>query len=250
MPDLFTPDTGLKENFDGTITEAEWVQSDLGGGYGLALTIDADDGELAFVRLGVGRDWISVDGGETLVNERNSNARFNERTTYWRWIAAAMRAGGKDELQKMSNERYGGNGPCVAEFWRGWRFHFDVVNEPGRRPDEQGNWRNVEGGIPALRPVKFIGRVDSHQPNLTAADTATATSTPTAPTNGAGAISDVDMINLKVLAKTHDDYGRFADAVMEATAESGEPFFKVREVMTAIASQDFYDTLRAAQAGV
>jgi len=236
MPDLFTPDTGLKENFDGTITDATWAQSDLGAGFGLALTIDADDGDLAFVRLGAGRDWISVDGGVTLVNETNRNARFNERSGYWRWIAAAMKAGANTDLQQRSKERFNGEGPLHAEFWVGYRFHFDVVNEPGRRPDEQGNWHDVEGGIPAIRPVKYLGRESAQSPSQP---------TTTATNGNDSDISETDMINLKVLAKQHDDYGKFADAVMETVSENGEPFFKVRNVMTAIARKEFYETLRA-----
>ena len=150
------PDTGLKEDYNGTIASAMFTQNTQGTNqnYSLQLVVDADDGEQAIIRLGVGKSWSSYDGGETVVGA-TSTARFHQSTAYWRFITAANTSGAGEEMAKR-NEAYGLLGPCHANFWVGMRFHFDVaIDHNAQTQNETGQWVKVEGDAPT-RPWTSI----------------------------------------------------------------------------------------------
>jgi hypothetical protein len=242
-----SPDSGLKEDFTGTIFEAEWVQGQRGG-YSLQLKILADDEEVVQVNLGAGKDWVSYDGGES-VKGPGPRAKFNERSGMWRWISAAVKAGAGDELKRRDRERFNGKGPLYAAVWLGLRFHFDVVKEPGDRPDEKGEWKPVEGGIPAIRPVKYLGSGEESEKETPKVETQKLTRTKrpaptTTPSNGAD-ISENDLEILKGLATRHNDYGQFADAVMETEDSAGVVFAKNRNVMMRLSREEWFEELRS-----
>jgi hypothetical protein len=243
--DPFKGDTGLKDDYDGTITAAEFLQ-DQRSKWTLQLTVHADDDEEPGIRLGLfGDTWTSYDGGET-VEGPTKKATFDARSAYHRFMAAAMKAGAEDELRDRSNDIYGGRGPMHAALWVGLRFHFDVINVPGNRQNEAGEWVKAEGGIPVVLPTKFLGTASA--PSATSAaptSSPASTTTPAAQSNGAGSdIHPDDLAVLKVHASSLE-YAAFADKVMTLNGQDGQSMLKNKPVMAALANKDWYESLKS-----
>jgi hypothetical protein len=258
--DPFKPGTGLKDDYDGTVKEAEFVQTQQGS-WALNLTIEAEDGDSPELRLGVGgkaSGWTSFDGGETIENEGKARATFNERTGYARFIGAAMKSGAEDVLRSRSTELYGGRGPMNAGLWVGLAFHFEVVHVPSQRPDEEGTWKDVEGGIPTVLPVKYLG--DSvPQPGKSAGtgdvktgrastkgNPGSSQSTQSSLTNsesGLPAIHHQDLIILHQLANDLD-YGSFVDQVMTLKDQGGVSMTRNKAVMAKLGDESWYEELK------
>lgn len=248
MKDEFSGDTGLKENFDGTITSPEFTQSQRGN-WGLHFTIAADDGEEVERTYSVGgadKGWTSYDGGETIEGP-SAKARFHVRSSIQKFIDDCMTAGAGDALRERSKTQFNSRGPFHAALWNGLRFHWDVVQRTEPSRTESGEWVDKETDV--MVPVKFLGVAggvqQSPQPAAQAAptgDSQAASQAAVAASNGAD-IHEMDLKMLKGLAKSANDHGNFADLVMEAADHAGEPFIKNKAVMKKIGQEDFYNGL-------
>src|SRR5215469_499777 len=139
MADEFTGDSGMKDDWDGVITDAHWHQQERGN-WSLQLISQADDGEEVEHRpLSVGgtdKGWVSYDTAE-MQNERGTNTKFHERSAIQQFINIVMKLDGADVvLRERSAGLYNRRGPMFANLWVGLRFHWDVVEETSRRPKE------------------------------------------------------------------------------------------------------------------
>lgn len=219
-----SPDSGLKEDFDGTITfETRWNQFE-GGNFTLDLKIQADDGDTVFVRgLGAGKNWTSYDGGESIQGP-TSKAKFHAKTGMWKWIAAATKAGAGDYLRAKDAELGGGNGRTFAKVWDGLRFHFDVVDEQGTKRDDDGNFRDAT--VQVIRPTAFLGNGDAP---------ATSNGNSTTPASIASVLREV--------AQKATSYKEFGDLAMEALEKLPADQRKAGYIQ--IADEAYYESLKA-----
>lgn len=252
MSDAFDPfkfDIGLKDDYDGMVSSGEFEQSQRGN-WGCKVTVQADDGEAPEIVLGLGKDWVSYDGGQT-VEGPTPKSRFNERSGWAKFLASAMTAGAKDELYKRS-ATYDNRGPMHASLLNGMRFHFDVIHEPGQRPGDDGVWKDVEGGIPVVRPTKYLGLANGAPSNTAPVSTpqpvqaAQPATTSPETTNGAthNDIHPDDLRTLKISAATSDNHESFADTVMGLKKTDGTPMLKDKSIMTQLASREWYESLK------
>jgi hypothetical protein len=261
MADEFDPfkgGSGLKENFDGTITRVQFVKDAQARNWSAQMHIVADDQEEIEPKYGLGSGWSSFDGGDSVEHENKSpHTLFNNQTAYWGWIAAAMGSGAEDLLRER-NKACDNRGPQFASLWEGLRFHFDIVQAPIRVPvvgedgKQTGEWK--DSTTPRLIPQKFLG-LQGDQGSQTAAPTAstattagTASSTTTASTGGstngvAGSLSAEDSAKLKVLARSNT-FAEFVDAVMGLTDSNGVSMLENREVMAALSQESFYESMK------
>lgn len=246
--DFWSPDPGLKDDFDGVVYGGEWIQGTTGT-WSAVLNIIADDEDDVKVFLNLGpssKDWKSVDGGESIVGA-HPRQKLHERSAMWQWIKAAMAAGARDELFRRDQEDFGGKGPFHIAIWNGLEFHYDVVEEDGRVRNDAGDW--VAGKVKVLRPTKYLGNGEEAKPApkaRTSSRTAPSSTSPanTSATNGHG-ISEADLHILRELAGRHPDRGAFADAVLETPDSSGNPFIKNTNVIKAMSREDWYEELKA-----
>jgi hypothetical protein len=235
------PDSGLKEGpFDGVIYKAEFAQGQ-SGRWSLQLEILADDEDVVKVALGVGNDWASYDGGETIQGP-SSRKKFSDRSGMWRWISAANQAGAVGELKRRDVEDFHGKGPLTAAIWHGLKFTFDQVKEPGDRPNAEGVWVAVEGGIPAIRPVKFIPETENTEVPKAAKPAKSAKPTSTA-SNGANGLSEDQEQHLVDIAQIASNYNDFSERVMEGV--HGWDAGVKREVFLKMADESWYEGLKA-----
>ena len=239
--DLLTPDTGLKEDFDGEIYEAEWVQGQ-SGRWSLQVKILADDEEEVKVILGAGKDWKSVDGGESVVGP-SARARFHRNTGYWRWIEAAMDVGAREEMVKR-NKEYDGAGPRFGKYWRFMRFHFDVVAVPSGKQDALGNWQdNDENGKPYTRdvilPMRYLGLSGPEEEAPKAApqpSTSPARTRSTSSKAATGLTPEVEG-ELRAMAKSAGSYEDWAEVAFEK-------FHENKDVLKKLGSEEYYEYLK------
>ena len=237
MPfDPFIGDTGLKDDYDGTIDSALFVQSDQGS-WQLQLVIKADDGEEPVIKLGIGAKsgFTSYDGGES-VQGPSTESRFNSSTGYFKFLNAAMRCGAAEELKTRSARLYDDHGPMHANSWVGLRFHFDVIYDlnANRPNDETGKWEKIKDeqgnvvGAPVITPTKYLGVAES------------------LPANGQGSLMDnADLEKLTTAAQSSESYSQFAMMVMELIDADGNPMAKNKTVMSRLADQTWYEGLRS-----
>lgn len=192
--DLFTPETGLIDDFDFTVDSA-WFTTDASYNDGETLLLklngptDNPDQPETTLQYSCGNGWEAADNGKRAVREDGKKRRFNQSSGIWKLVEAAMNCGAEDVLRKRGN-------PMEASMWQGLKFHMKRI--------EQG-----EGQFKTTRPlpVQFLGEVGEG-----GAAVATATASPEqkapAASNGAG-LSKVLEVKLKKLAKdcaTHEDF--------------------------------------------
>jgi hypothetical protein len=239
VPEEFRFDTGLKDNWDGTIVSAAWEQSSFGG-WGLKLRSLADDGDEVEHRPysvgGADKGWVSHDGGEEILNP--TLKRFNDQTAMAGFVKAAIEAGALEELAKRSREQYGQRGPMFAKIWHGLRFHWDVVEETGRR-QEGGEWKEVKVNV--MKPTKYLGTVD---PKVSSGSTTSQASTTPASSNGSE-ISDEDLRKLRLLALDNDTWEDFVDEVLKTDSHGGERLGKLPAVRKLVSKKAWYEELRS-----
>ena len=237
MPfDIFTPDSGLKDDYDGTITSALFVQND-DASWACQIVVSADDGEdpnpFKF-SIGKKSGFSSVDGGESVVGPK-PETKFNENTAYWKFLKHCMAAGAADEMRKRSDTLYDGRGPCHAHFWDGLRFHFDVIMDKTARQmnDETGKFEPIRDEITG----EIVGRAVS-VPTKFLGVAATTSSTPTL----------MDAADLAIITQcaldsaTHQD---FMQNVIALKDSDDQPMAKNRAVIAKLADKRWYDELRA-----
>lgn len=204
--DLFTPETGLLDDFDFTVDSA-WFTTDANYNDGETLLLklngptDSADQPETTVQYSCGNGWEAADNGKRAVREDGKRRRFNQSSGIWKLVEAAMNCGAEDVLRKRGN-------PMEASMWQGLKFHMKRI--------EQG-----EGQFKTTRslPVQFLGEVGEgrgavSQPAPAAPASASATS------NGSG-LSKVLEVKLKKLAKDSDTHEDFIVAAFEMDGVDG-----------------------------
>lgn len=216
MTDQFDPfagDTGLKDDYDGTIIEAWFsTSSEYNNGQTLLFfaKVAADDGDEEELRYPCGPDWGSFDGGETAEHPKGDKKTFNNRTAYFQFINAAMSAGGEDDLRRRS-EGLGNKGPMAAALWVGTRWHFEVHEEPMKFRDRTTG-EMIERVVTRTLPTKYLGEKNGDTP------TVSTTAPASAPTGGSSsdplaALSPTDQAIARAKAKELD-HGKWVEAVL------------------------------------
>lgn len=246
MSDEFTGDSGLKDDYDGTITTAEFEQSERGN-WQLRLVVSADDGEEVPYLYSVGgkdKGWQSFDGGET-IQSPSAKSRFHVNSAMQKLIDRVMAIPEASEvLRERSATTFDHRGPFHAALWLGLRFHWDVVTEKQNRPKE-GTDEWEERDVQVSRPTRFLGEAKGKVSGSTG--TANSTSTPASPSTNGNTSTDITEEDLKLLtrlAATNETYEEFVDAAMDATGSNGETFLKNKPVMKLVSKKDWYASVK------
>jgi len=236
--DIFEPDRGLKDDYDGTIDSALFIQNE-DASWACQIVVKADDGEDPqpyVLSLGPKSGFSSVDGGE-VVSGPKPETKINENTAYWKFLKRCMTAGAGEEMRKRSDTLYEGRGPLHAHFWDGLRFHFDVIIDKSARTkdEETGKWGPVKDeltgevvGRAVSIPTKFLGVGSSLQ----------SASTPSL-------MDAADRATLISVAKESEDHAAFMQAVLAVKDSNDQPMAKNRAVMSRIADKEWFEELRA-----
>jgi hypothetical protein len=244
MADEFTGDSGLKDDWDGVITDSVWMQNTDRGNWYLQLVSKADDGEdVDHGQLSVGgadKGWVSYDR-EEMQNEGGEGKKFHTKSALQQFINVVMETEAADVLRERSRELYGKRGPMFANLWVGLKFHWDVVTEQASRmKKESGAWEDVE--IQVMRPTRFLGVVELSKGSVNPQPVQQSQTSPAASNGG---IPIADLATLKKLALEHEDWNSFADAVMGAQSASGESLTKNPEIRKMVSKKDSYGEVRA-----
>lgn len=149
--DLFKLDSGLRETMDLTIVMAYFAtHAEYQGGrvHLLFLTGFDEAGDEQEVRMSVGGDWSSADGGKTITHPTKSH--INRNTIYGHFLTHAMEV---PELRDALITQPGG--PTTAAIWENLIIHLDLTSISfGRNLDPQER----------LMPTAFLGRYNSDAP--------------------------------------------------------------------------------------
>ncbi|MDA8400320.1 MAG: hypothetical protein M0008_09815 [Actinomycetota bacterium] len=224
--DEFAGDAGLKSDYDGVITHAEFgIDPQYNGGATtlLKLTIQDDDGEEVVQMYPCGSGWDSVDGGETIEHDRGKRS-INNRTALFKLLKAAMDAGADDVLRERSARQFGKLGPRAAGIWTGLRFHWDAVTETYSFKD-RSTGEEKTGESVRIVPTKYLGAAGKAE--------------------AAGGQIGVDAELMEKLAKVAEeakDFNGFLDAAMEVPGVLGNA-----KAMSLIAQEGTYDKLKKGQ---
>ncbi len=249
MPDEFDPfqgESGLKDDYEGVITDAFFQKDEQYDRMQLHLKVLADDGEVLENRYACGPDWGSFDGGESVEHPKGAAKGFNNQTAYFQLIKRAFESGAEDELRRRSKNYYGGRGPMYAQLWKGLKFHWGVVSETRNIKDrETGERRDVE--MNRIFPDKFVQVVTEYDPAVVPAESVGApiAATPAA-VSGAGPLETIaapTAAAIRALAVSKP-YAEWVDDVMAMTDPSGQPLINNASLMQALGDEGFYNSLK------
>lgn len=213
--DEFKLDSGLRESMDLTIHMAYFSTSaDYQGGnvFLLFLTGEDEDGEPVEIRMSVGGDWTSSDGGKTISHPTKKH--INRNTIYGHWLTHAL------DIPELRNILISRGGPTIAAIWDNLRIHLDLTEiKFGRTLDPQER----------LMPTSFLGEYTesaASAPTPLTTPTPSTTVTPTTPSpadriaeakakaaaasNGTSTLYD-EMVEL---AKASSSYSDFVSAAL------------------------------------
>lgn len=174
VPDNWKLDSGLRDTVPKfTIVSAYFAQTASyqdGVPFRLFLIGFDESTEPFTVKMSLGADWVSSDGGRTITHPTKS--RINNSSTYGHWLDYSMRTVGlREELINRTKTRVNGLGPLAADIWTGLILHLEAKEfQFGKRTDDNPP-RNF------LMPVEFLG-VDTGQ---AATASASMVSAPAAP---------------------------------------------------------------------
>jgi hypothetical protein len=183
-------------------THAEYQQ---GNTYLLFLVGSDENGDPQEIRMSVGADWTSSDGGKTITHP--TKRKVNKNSIYGHWIEAAWQCeevvDGK-RLRDVLAER--GNG-WEADVWTNVRVHLDLTEiKFGRNLDPQHR----------LMPTHYLG-IDTGEATLTTpaqpATVAPTVSEPSAPAspNGRSPLFQ-EMVDLARASSTFPEFQKAAFA--------------------------------------
>src|SRR2546430_15941686 len=125
-----TPDTGFKTG-RATVTDSFFQPTE----YGLSLVLvkDYGDGEdPTNDYYSVGRDWSSPDGGETIEHSKGKE-KIGANSAYWTLIVNSAKAGAAEALKARGQ-------PMQASVWKGLDCEWDIIQDPTRKMNQQGQW--------------------------------------------------------------------------------------------------------------
>jgi hypothetical protein len=167
-------DSGLRESMDLTIHSSYFSTSaDYQGGrvYMLFLLGEDENGDPQELRLSVGSDWSSADGGQTITHP--TRRHINKNSIYGHWIQNAIELEDVVDGTTLRDVLVNRETPMYAELWIGIKLHLDLV--------EIKFGRNIDP-MERLLPTKYLG-IYSEQPLQppTAPATLPLASTPAAP---------------------------------------------------------------------
>lgn len=260
--DEFRTTTGLKDDYDGTITDGYFGKPQSGGDRLQSfLKVSADDGDEVELRYGIGADWETFDAGKTVEHPRDKY--FNNRTAWAEFFTAAIKVGAKEELGKRS-AKLERRGPKDSRLFVGLRFHFNVVTETMQLPkldelgqpvrDEKGQVVREPREISRVLPTAYLGTTDDAAPAASpgkakATKKAAGTTQTAAPmeepqsSNGDEApfgLEKAQLVKLKAKAKTMTH-----EAWMDWVTDQDE-FVENDELISNVGDEEFYASLKGA----
>jgi hypothetical protein len=92
--------------------------------YLLFLTGSDEAGEPAELRMSVGGDWTSSDGGKTIVHPKKT--RINKNSIYGHFITAAVGCEEVVDGQTLRDVMFNRGTPLTADIWVGVKMHLDI----------------------------------------------------------------------------------------------------------------------------
>lgn len=244
VPDQWKLDSGLREEVERfTIVSAYFAKTaNYQDGKAIRIYLNGfdEDTETVTVKMSVGADWESIDGGKTIVHATKS--RINMTSTYGHWLRNAFEI---EPLRLALVEADTGKGPTRAEVWLNMVLKLDAKEfQMGRKADDNPPRR-------FLMPTGYYGYATdapTGQATQQSASVATAQPAPTTPAQSpaekiaaaraqaaavaSGQVSPL-MAQLQQLAR---DSGTFTDFMSKA--------FEIPEVLaddqlaTAVATSD------------
>lgn len=209
--DLWTTDTGIITDYEGTVMDAFFLLnsesqfSDKQTQLHLKMLLD-DEREVE-ERYNLGPDWVSNDGGETATHP--TKARFNKNTQAGKLVDALIEAGGGETVRSR------GTGPAVAKTWIGLRFFMEATTTSGTRRDTGEKWSSTKN-----YPTKFLGVNGDVSTGATV--TSLRESAVSAPNSGnpLSGMDPVAVAQITDLAKALT-FGEWVDKVMEVEGVLG-----------------------------
>lgn len=252
--DPFHLDSGVKENFDGIVSDAWFGEHDtVPDTLFLWVKILADDGEEVERRYSCGDGWKTFDGGQTA--EHPTRKYFQNNSNLGVLLTRAFANGGEQALRQR-NQTLNDLGPRAAALWKGFRAHWDVERESFKVKDRDSG-ELVERERVLIVPMSFISMTDGEVAGQTAA-AISGQSTPQTtqvqeqvpPPQGEAAMNSTPVpafatvnaaMQQLIRSKAKElDYASWIDAVM------GLPGVIENDIlMTGISDEAFYNQLRA-----
>ena len=168
VPDQWQLDSGLREDMIFSIHGAYFApHADYQDGKQLMLWLMGVDEseEPAELRMSIGSDWESPDGGYTIVHPTKKKQHINKSSIYGFWISYCFQL---PDLAKTLIER---GGPTDARIWIGLKLH--VQNRPL-------HWGGNIEDQDRLMPVEFLG-LTNDPTGATVASVPTSQAVPTPP---------------------------------------------------------------------
>lgn len=228
--------SGLRDDFDGTITLAKFVyDSEYNDGNTLIARIEIEPdegGDPEVLKLSTGSGWEADDKGTKAKREDGSDPKgFNKSCNFQRFAAGAMETDFAGTLRKSV--------PWDASVWEGQNFHFNRKEFPAFDPTA----KPTEVTIPTVHNgAASNGKSSSKAPAKAAAGgdakaKAAAAKAAAAKAKAAAASGGDDDPNLEILkgiaaeADTHDEFIEKAYAALD-DADSYE---------SVIVTEEFYD---------
>lgn len=159
IPDNWKLDSGLRDEVPRfTIASAYFSQTaNYQDGIPFRLHLIGFDTETEpfTVKMTVGSDWVSSDGGRTITHP--TRKRINNSSTYGHWINYSMQLPElRDELIRRDKEQFNGQGPLVADIWTNLVLRLNAEEFQFGKPGKDNPPRAY------LMPVEFFG-VDTGQ---------------------------------------------------------------------------------------
>lgn len=238
--DEFTYDKGLKDDYEGVITDAWFgVPENAQGRVHLYLKKLADDGEEVEDRYPVGTDWASFDGGKTV--EHPSKTKLRDDSGAATLTTKAFECGAEDVLRERS-AALDHSGPKAAALWPGLKFHWYVDEKPYKVKDRETGEMS-EGVSRRSYPDRFVGVVDG----AVGGSASGANPSTTSSTGGDNSTASADPLDgvdpaiaakLKILAQTKP-YSDWVDECLALT--------EVRDnaiLLSALGDEGFYNKLK------
>lgn len=178
IPDSFQLDSGLREDVVLTVASAYFTfDAAYQDGKSIRLILNGYDEEQEpfTIKISVGADWTTSDGGRTISHPTKKN--INKNSIYGHFITAALEI---PELKSVLISRDDGNGPKSALIWNDLILHCQAVEISFGRGIEARSY---------LMPTEYLGLAEDApgqlpmQPvSVTSAPTATPTPPATPPT--------------------------------------------------------------------
>jgi hypothetical protein len=194
--------------------------------YLLFLTGSDEDGEPAELRMSVGGDWTSADGGKTIVHP--TKKRINKNSIYGHFIARAVELEDVVDGQTLRDVMFDRGNPLTADIWVGVKMHLDLVTISfGKNVDPQER----------LLPTKYLGLSTESAPLSTASpQAAPGFQPPVVPPTPTAPVAPPSLTPLELVQQAK---------AQAAPAANGSPLFQ-EMIQLAKASSSYQEFMAAA----